>query len=138
MFGEVLKFDIQYDNRSGRSMGNAWVIYKDRAPAEEALKTYQGVALDGQPMKIELEDTVQRLSTLTSGRKYAGGGWGGGFGVRVHLASECGVVYSLGKATVQLVLVYVSWKICNKEAHDASHRDRHSPVAGVAHSSVRS
>ena len=58
MFGEVLRFDIQYDNRSGRSLGNAWVIYKDLASAQEAMKTYNDVALDGQPMKIELEDNV--------------------------------------------------------------------------------
>lgn len=47
MFGEVTKFDIQWDDKSGRSLGNAWVIFKEKKDAEEAMEHYNGVALDG-------------------------------------------------------------------------------------------
>jgi THO complex subunit 4 len=56
LFGSVgvLKFaKLKYD-RSGRSEGVAEVLYTKRSDALSALKQYNGVSLDGKPMKITL------------------------------------------------------------------------------------
>jgi len=51
--GDVKKVKIRYD-RSGRSEGSAEVIFARKGDAEDAVKKYNGVELDGKAMKISL------------------------------------------------------------------------------------
>ncbi|XP_071735399.1 THO complex subunit 4C-like [Rutidosis leptorrhynchoides] len=52
--GELKRYAIHYD-KYGRPSGSAEVLYVRRSDAFQALKRYNGVQLDGKPMKIEVE-----------------------------------------------------------------------------------
>ena len=47
------KHGLNFD-QNGRSKGTAEVIFADRQAATEAIKSYNGVKLDGKPLRIEL------------------------------------------------------------------------------------
>ncbi|XP_028081960.1 THO complex subunit 4A-like isoform X1 [Camellia sinensis] len=54
--GDLKRYSIHYD-RSGRSKGTAEVVFSRRKNAEEAVKRYNNVQLDGKPMKIDTVGT---------------------------------------------------------------------------------
>ena len=60
-FGPMVRYGVNH-SAAGRSVGSAEVFFKNKISAIKAMQKYNGVTLDGRPMKLEI----------------AGGGGGGG------------------------------------------------------------
>ncbi|GAB4818629.1 hypothetical protein N2152v2_005675 [Parachlorella kessleri] len=81
--GQLVKHQVHFD-RSGRSEGSAEVIFANKIDAERAMKRYNNVQLDGQPMQLELIEAATANDgggaggrVLSSGLRVTGGGSGG-------------------------------------------------------------
>jgi len=70
-FGRLKETHVHYDI-SGRSLGTADVVYERRSDAIKALKQYDGVPLDGRPMKIEMASDAKSLLNGSAGMRRNG------------------------------------------------------------------
>jgi len=66
-FGETRRLVMNYD-RSGRSLGTAEIVYKNRADAMKAMQKYNGVPLDGKAMRLEVVNSGGVGSVSGGGR----------------------------------------------------------------------
>ncbi|XP_046685735.1 THO complex subunit 4-like [Homalodisca vitripennis] len=84
-FGPIRSATVNYE-KSGRSMGSAYVVFDRKADAVRAMKQYNRVPLDGRPMQIELttsdvEVAIQQANRVSEG--FTRGPSARGFGHRV-------------------------------------------------------
>jgi len=109
--GRVQKSGLNFD-QNGRSKGTAEVVFAERRDAVQAIKTYNGVKLDGRPLQIELVGgaasgglTLSSGVTITpaGGRRTvsfnaAAGGGGGGRKVVAKVVARSGAKKGGAKA----------------------------------------
>jgi len=65
VIGPVESIKISYDP-SGRSLGKAGVVFRSKYDAEQAVKEYHGVEIDGQKMKVEIGSKVKIMVSKDS------------------------------------------------------------------------
>lgn len=89
-FGDLKRADLHYE-KGGRSLGTGELVFMNRGSAMKALKTYNGVPLDGRAMRLEVlgepkraEPVAKRLGaprrSFSESPRKGGGGRGGGRG----------------------------------------------------------
>ena len=84
-------------DQNGRSKGTAEVILARRQDAMQAIKTYNGVKLDGRPLRIELVGGAPGGVTLSSGVTVTGVRGGGARGAGGGKKVVAKVVPRLGR-----------------------------------------
>lgn len=91
-FGDLKRADLHYE-KGGRSLGTGELVFMNRGSAMKALKTYNGVPLDGRSMRLEVlgepkrsEPVAKRLGaprrSFSESPRKAGGRGGPGRGGR--------------------------------------------------------
>ncbi|XP_039066088.1 RNA-binding protein CP29B, chloroplastic-like [Hibiscus syriacus] len=58
--GKVVEAKVVYDRESGRSRGFGFVTYNSTEEVDSAIKTFDGVELDGRPIRVSVAETKLR------------------------------------------------------------------------------
>ncbi|XP_039047627.1 29 kDa ribonucleoprotein A, chloroplastic-like, partial [Hibiscus syriacus] len=58
--GKVLEAKVVYDRESGRSRGFGFVTYNSSEEVDGAIKTFDGVELDGRPLRVSVAEAKPR------------------------------------------------------------------------------
>ncbi|KAK8662116.1 hypothetical protein V6N13_091704 [Hibiscus sabdariffa] len=58
--GKVVEAKVVYDKKSGRSRGFGFVTYSSPEEADSAIKTFDGVELDGRPIRASVAESRPR------------------------------------------------------------------------------
>jgi len=74
-FGPIRRFAVHFD-QMGRSLGTAEVHYVDNRDAMRALTKYNGVPLDGRPMKIQISGGLARGPAMAAATMRSGASFG--------------------------------------------------------------
>jgi len=71
VIGPIESIKIEYDP-SGRSKGKAEVVFRSKYDAEQAVKEYNAVEIDGQKMKVEIGTKVKIMGTRENSTSFRG------------------------------------------------------------------
>ncbi|KAK8999213.1 hypothetical protein V6N11_070389 [Hibiscus sabdariffa] len=58
--GKVVEAKVVYDKKSGRSRGFGFVTYSSPEEVDSAIKTFDGVELDGRPIRASVAESRPR------------------------------------------------------------------------------
>ena len=66
-FGVLQKCQVHYD-LVGKSLGTAILVYTNKEAAIRAVKSYNGMPLDGRELRMKIVPPIQTLQKVISGR----------------------------------------------------------------------